>query len=150
MWEDKLQIIKLKREKRNRYLNEGCSLNELKIFQEEVKSKFKYDLPKEFADFLGVVNGLDYNGLVLYGIDDNIVDKKDNQKVTGYIDTNEIWYENDELKKYMFFGDSNISWYCYDINKNIYVELDKPSGELEQEFSSFSDMVEKALDNSLE
>ena len=91
MWEDKLHIIKLKREKRNRYLNEGCSLNELKIFQEEVKSNFQYDLPKEYADFLGVVNGLDYNGLVIYGIDNNMVDKKNNQKVAGYIDTNEIW-----------------------------------------------------------
>lgn len=99
--------------------------------------------------FLSVINGLDYNGLVLYGIDENLVDKKNNQRVMGYIDTNEIWYENDEQKVYMFFGDSNMSWYCYNIKKDIYVELDKPSGELEQEFSGFADMIENALENSL-
>lgn len=149
MWQEKLKIIKLRRKKRNRYLNEGCSLKEIDIFLQEVKKKFKYNLPQEYIDFLCVVNGLDYNGLVLYGIDEGIVEKVNNQKVTGYIDTNEIWYENDELKEYMFFGDSNMSWYCYNIKKNIYVELDKPSGEIEQEFSRFTDMIENALENSL-
>lgn len=149
MLQEKLEIIKLRRKKRNRYLNEGCSLKELKIFEQEVKKKFKYDLPKEYIDFLSIINGLEYNGLVLYGIDESIVSKRNNQKVTGYIETNEIWYENNEQKEYMFFGDSNISWYCYDIKKNSYVELDKPSGELEQEFSDFDDMIESALDNSL-
>lgn len=149
MWKEKLEIIKLRREKRNRHLNEGCSLKELEFFQQEVKNKFKYDLPKGYIDFLSVINGLEYNGLVLYGIDENIVDKINNQRVTGYIDTNEIWYENDEQKEYMFFGDSNMSWYCYNIRENIYVELDKPSGELEQEFSDFTDMLENALESSL-
>lgn len=49
----------------------------------------------------------------------------------------------------MFFGDSNMSWYCYNIRENTYVELDKPSGELEQEFSDFTDMLENALESSL-
>lgn len=149
MWKEKLEIIKVRREKRNRHINEGCSLKELELFKQEVKNKFKYDLPKAYIDFLCVVNGLEYNGLVLYGIDENLVDRINSQKVTGYIDTNEIWYENDEQKEYMFFGDSDISWYCYNIKKDTYVELDKPSGELEQEFNTFNDMLENALESSL-
>ena len=121
MWKDKLELIRIKKEKRNRYLNEGCLLKEIDIFKEEVRRKFKYDLPDEYIEFLTEINGLEHNGLVVYGIDDNIVRKKSNQSVTGYIDTNEIWYENDEQKKYMFFADGNISWYCYNIiEKNIW------------------------------
>ena len=50
----------------------------------------------------------------------------------------------------MFFGDSNMSWYCYNINDKVYVELDKPSGELEQQFSNFNDMIDNALANCLQ
>ena len=149
MWKEKLELIRERRVKRNRHLNEGCSQEEIDILQQEVNNIFQYDLPEEYVAFLSVINGLEYNGLVIYGIDENLIDKKNNQNVTGYIDTNQIWYENEEQKKYMFFGDSDMSWYCYNISKKTYVELDKPSGELEQEFDNFADMLESALGNSL-
>lgn len=149
MWVDKIEKIKIRREKRNRFLNLGCSATHLHIFQKEVTKRFKYELPKEYIEFLSKINGVEYNGLVLYGVDDSITDGNNNQTVTGYIATNEIWYENEGQKAYMFFGDGNISWYCYDISRGIYVELDKPSGELEQEFQNFYDMIDSALANSL-
>ena len=149
MWKDKLEEIKIRRERRNRFLNDGCSADELNIFKQAVAEKFNYTLPLEYIDFLSLINGLEYNGLILYGIDENIVDKTNKQKVTGYIDSNEIWYENEWQKKYIFFGDGNISWFCFDISKNNYVELDKPSGELQQEFSGFAEMIEYALESSL-
>ena len=149
MWKEKLELIRERRAKRNRHLNEGCSQEEIDILQQEVNNIFQYDLPEEYVAFLSVINGLEYNGLVIYGIDENLIDKKNNQNVTGYIDTNQIWYENEEQKKYMFFGDSDMSWYCYNISKKTYVELDKPSGELEQEFDNFAGMLESALGNSL-
>ncbi|WP_397334186.1 YrhA family protein [Paenibacillus macerans] len=86
----------------------------------------------------------------MYGVDDTITnDENTNHKVTGYIETNEIWYENEHQKAYMFFGDGNISWYCYDIKRDIYVELDKPSGSLVQEFQGFYHMIDYALSESL-
>lgn len=145
MYQEKLRLI----EKEDGYINEGCSLKELDIFSKKVKEKLKNNLPNEYIDFLSITNGIEYNGLIIYGVDKSIVDKAGKQNVTGYIESNLIWYENEHQKEYMFFGDGNISWYCYDINKNLYVELDKPSGELVQEFSSFDDMIENALEISL-
>ena len=119
MWKEKLEAIKQIREKRNRFLNAGCTVEELKIFEQKVFEKFKYKLPEEYTNFLAVVNGLEFNGMILYGIDENILDRKNAQTVTGYIDSNEIWYENEWQKEYMFFGDADISWYCLDISKNV-------------------------------
>ena len=145
MLKEKLEAI----EKENGRLNAGCTAEELKIFEQKVLEKFKYELPEEYIKFLSVVNGLEFNGLILYGIDESILDRKNAQTVTGYIDSNEIWYENEWQKEYMFFGDADISWYCLDVSKNVFVELDKPSGSLMQEFENFEDMLEYALGNCL-
>lgn len=130
-------------------LNFGSSTAQLQIFQIEVTKRFNYELPKEYIEFLNIINGVEYNGLVLFGVDDFITNVENNQNVTGYIATNEIWYENENQKAYMFFGDGNISWYCYDIEKGIYVELDKPSGEMEREFLNYYNMVDSAISNYL-
>lgn len=149
MWKDKLQEIIRRRERRNKKINNGCSNEELDIFKKEVKRKFNHDLPEGYIEFLHMINGLDDNGLVIYCIDDFIIQEKNNQKVDGYIETNEIWYENEDQKKYMFFGDGNISWYCYDTEINKYVELDKPSGELVEEFDTFEEMISCALESAI-
>lgn len=49
----------------------------------------------------------------------------------------------------MFFGESNISWYCFDLINKVYVELDNPSGTLMHTFTNFDSMLEKALSDSL-
>lgn len=149
MWKEKIELIRERRARRNRHLNAGCSQEEINILQKEVNNKFQYYLPEEYLEFLSLINGLEYNGLVIYGIDEDLIDVENNQNVTGYIDTNQIWYENEEQREYMFFADNDMSWYCYNMNKKTYMELEKPSGELEQEFDSFADMIESALENSL-
>ena len=52
-------------------------------------------------------------------------------------------------KKYIFIGESNISWYVYDIAECKYIELDNPSGRENEVFSSLEDMVEKMLNDAL-
>ncbi|MCC3356785.1 YrhA family protein [Bacillus sp. REN16] len=54
-----------------------------------------------------------------------------------FIEVNEIWRENEWENNYLFFLDSNISWYCFDIDNNVFLELDKPSGEIMEEYKSF-------------
>ena len=54
------------------------------------------------------------------------------------------------MKSYIFLGESNISWYVLDIGKNKFQELDNPSGTTVKEFSSFEEMLEKILSDSLE
>ncbi|QUW23027.1 SMI1/KNR4 family protein [Sporosarcina sp. Marseille-Q4063] len=96
-------------------------------------------LPESYIEFLKKINGLDFNGLVIYGVDG----------VHGFIETNEIWYENDWQKKYVFFGDSDTAWYCFDLKVGVYVDLDKPSGTVIQSFESFDFMLKEALEKIL-
>ncbi len=49
----------------------------------------------------------------------------------------------------IFYGDSDTAWYCYDKEKGMYVELDKPSGTFIQSFESFDSMLSDALETVL-
>lgn len=149
MWRELLLDIKKIEEKYGETLNIPATNEQIGCLEKVAKEKFKHILPKEYIVFLKMVNGLEFNGFIFYGVDSWLVDKDDNKFDYGYIDTNEIWYENEHQKQYMFFGESNISWYCFDLLNGVYVELDNPSGTLMQTYIDFNSMLEKALEDSL-
>ena len=53
-------------------------------------------------------------------------------------------------EKIYIFGDSNTSWYTYDLLTNKYYELDKPSGEIVDEFDNIDLLVDKLFGNALQ
>jgi len=106
-------------------------------------------LPKSYIELLKIINGLDFNGLVIYGVDEVLLDKEVDENIHGFIETNELWYENYWQKQYIFFGDSDTAWYCYDLKESVYVEFDKPSGTLIQSFESFDSMLSDAFETIL-
>ena len=149
MLEKLLLDIRKVEEKYGDTLNNPASNEQIEILKKTVKEKFKNYLPKQYIDFLKIVNGLEFNGFIFYGVDSSLFEVEDNQTVYGYVDTNEIWYENEHQKQYMFFGESNISWYCLDLLNDVYVELDNPSGTLMHTYTDFNSMLERALEDSL-
>ncbi|WP_342512467.1 YrhA family protein [Sporosarcina sp. FSL K6-1522] len=96
----------------------------------------------EYENLLKKVNGLEFNGLVIYNAQ---FDDGNN----SFIAANEIWRDNEWDSNYLFFGDSSISWYCLDTDNYVFLELDKPSGDIVGEYNSFEEMINEALQNVL-
>lgn len=96
----------------------------------------------EYESLLKKINGLEFNGLVIYNANP---DDENN----GFIEANEIWRGNDWENNYLFFGDSSISWYCLDVDNYVFLELDKPSGDIIEEFISFEEMIIDAIKSVL-
>ncbi len=149
MWKNKLQEIIQEKNIYGEKVNIGATEEEIEIFFREAKAELNVDLPNDYAKILERVNGLEFNGFILYGIDQNLLSKQPNQSINGLIEYNKIWYENEWQKKYIFIGESNISWYVYDFAECKYVELDNPSGRQNEVFSSLDYMVEKILSDAL-
>lgn len=105
--------------------------------------------PQEFIDVLRYANGFEWNGFILYGVDQASFPVAPTHNVYGLIEQNEIWYEVESQKVYIFLGESNISWYVYEKATGRYIELDNPSGREMTVFSSCAEMIEKLLDDSL-
>lgn len=98
MWKDKLEEIKQEKETYEELMNDGVTESHIKEFKSNVKKRYEYDVPVEFLRFLKIVNGLELNGFIIYGIDDFILGCNTNQEIMGLISSNEIWYENEAQK----------------------------------------------------
>ncbi|MDQ4711884.1 YrhA family protein [Bacillus subtilis] len=151
MWVNLLEEIRKTEAKYGDELNSSVTDQEIRNFEEAVLGKFPVnEIPSGYKKFLQTVNGLDFNGLVIYGLDQELLREENDEEVYGFIETNEQWHENDEQKKYLFFGDSDTAWYCLDVIENEYLELDKPSGTLMNKFNDFNSMLADALKVSLD
>ncbi|WP_307894442.1 YrhA family protein [Bacillus swezeyi] len=150
MWKAHIEEIRKIERKYGDDLNKPVSIDVIKELEQSVQEKFDGTvLPEEYKQFLKTVNGLDFNGLVIYGVDSSIREDEVDEEIHGFIETNEIWHENDWQKKYLFFGDSDVSLYCLDTTEGKYLELDKPSGTIMSEYENFNSMLEEALSTSL-
>ncbi|MRX74013.1 SMI1/KNR4 family protein [Bacillus lacus] len=151
MWKNLLVDIKKELSKYGLALREPATSQEIQTLQQKLFLHYNsLDLPTEYKQFLMRVNGLDFNGLVIYGVDKNLLETKAEEEIHGFIETNELWHENEWQKQFVFFGDSDIALYCYDLNQKVYMELDKPSGTIINTFSDFESMLEDALKIRLE
>ena len=149
-WKDLLIEVDKIEDKYGSLLRKPASDTEIIKMNQTIQEKLgKIELPESYIGFLKKINGLDFNGLVIYGVDEALLDMEVDEEVHGFIETNEICYENDGQKQYVFYGDSDTAWYCFDLKMNVYVELDKPSGTLIQSFDSFDSMLKDALETVL-
>jgi|GEM_PF-4433444 len=57
--------------------------------------------PQDSLHFIKKVNCFDYDGLSFYSIDE--------KEATSFYESNEIYWENENLKHYVFFGEDSIS-----------------------------------------
>lgn len=150
MWKEKLQQIAQEMKLYDEEINDGATMEEIQLFLEKSKTELKVDVPDEYLKILEVVNGIEFNGFILYGIDEELLDEQQNQSIYGMIEYNKIWYENEWQKQYVFLGESDISWFVYDLIKAQYCELDNPSGEEVEVFDDVESLVEKILCDALE
>ena len=131
-------------------MNIGATEQKIHLFIKTVKDELNIDLPNEYIEVLRIINGMEFNGFILYGIDQRLLDEQQNEKIYGLIEYNKLWYENEWNKQYIFLGESDISWYAYDLTAHKFCELDNPSGTEMEKFNNLDHMVEKLLIDALE
>lgn len=145
MWEENLKKVIDEKKMYDEEVNSGASKEEIARLIEEVNKKLNVEIPKEYLDIISKINGIEFNGFILYGVDEYLLEHQTNQSIYGLVDSNQIWYENEEQKKYLFLGESNISWYVYEYKNKCFIELDNPSGRESNKFNSFYEMFNNIL-----
>lgn len=151
MWREELDAIILEKKDYNEIVNRGATENEIEKMKENGSSELSITFPIDFLEILKVINGLEFNGTILYGVDENLLDNKNQieQKIYGGVEYNKIWYEVETNKHFIFLGESNVSWYVYEISSQNYCEIDNPSGELINSYERFEDLFERMLQDAL-
>lgn len=150
MWTDKLKKVQeLGKEYSFTCVNSGAPEEIISRWTAQVQNTLGIRPPQEFIDVLRHANGFEWNGFIFYGVDRASFPTTPAYSLYGLIEQNEIWYEVKSQRAYLFLGESNISWYVYEIAIGRYMELDNPSGREMMVFGSCAEMLEKLLDDCL-
>ena len=149
MWRDKIREIEQEKIIYGEKINCGATADEIRLFLKEIKKEFKLGFPMDYIRVLQTVNGIEFNGFILYGIDQHLLEEPPNQSVNGLIESNRVWHENEWQNTYVFLGESSISWYVYDVSDGEYYELDSPSGRKIEKFQNLDNLIEKLLSDAL-
>jgi hypothetical protein len=144
-WKECLLKIEAIEKKYDEQMQPPASQGEIDDLIKAARINFKATLPDGYLNFLRVRNGLDFDGLVIYGTKTQLAVGYDDRSIEGFVEANEIWYENEEQKRFLFFGDSDISWYCLDRTTGKYEVQDKPSGTVMEVYDDFDSMLEAEL-----
>lgn len=104
-------------------------------------------LPEDYRAVLAVVNGLEWDGHILYG---HVADRPSSQDFAYHdlLDMNAVWHEVDSTD-FLYLGKSDMSWWGYDRQSQSYQELDKPSGDLLTTFLSCDNFLSAFLASAL-
>ncbi|GFH43438.1 SMI1/KNR4 family protein [Lactococcus hodotermopsidis] len=116
-------------------IQSGISSDNFEKFSLRIRQELEKILPPELKYFFEKTNGVGFGGVLLYECNEG-------NRRTDLVENNLDWYTNDELRKYLILGDGNISWYVYLPDEKKYQILDKPSGELMEEFEDVNDFLE--------
>ncbi|MBC1487230.1 SMI1/KNR4 family protein [Listeria seeligeri] len=114
------------------------SKREYEKILEWLKENFGFDEFNDYYNFLSQVNGLSFNGLYLYGF-------QPEHPNIDLINSNIIWREHNWTKKFLFLGDDEISFYVWNSEEESFQILDKPGGDVMEEYENLTEMFEEAL-----
>ncbi len=134
-------------------LNQKATSEGIARLKSEAKKRFGARLCSQYLALLERVNGVEWNGFVLYGVDSAFLGDSTGQNHNGLIEKNELWDEvlgeAGAQKAYIIYGDSSISLFACELKSGRFVELDKPSGDEVEAFETFNAMFEKFLTDAL-
>jgi hypothetical protein len=103
------------------------------------------DIPDGYAHFLRITNGLEFNGVCIYATRRTVVDVGTYQyTLGGFVDETLVWRSMNE-DDFLVFGESSLDIYIYNPAKSRYEVQDRGAGDVVAVYSSFDELMEKAL-----
>jgi hypothetical protein len=127
-----------------------ATATDLEQLRDRAKRELDAELPDAYCELLQVTNGLDSNGLVIYGSRTAPVVgyEKKNLSVEGLVEANLGWRDHPSHKRFVFFAESGSSLYGYDTDKRNYKILDRQSGTEMEDLPSFDELISRALEEN--
>lgn len=114
-----------------------------------VRTAFGAILPEAFIRFLRRANGLDYNGLVLYGAGQTIADPGAGGFWQGLVEVNALWRENEVRSAYLALGETDMDLLTVALDGTAPVLRDKVGDDVVEEFATLDAAIAQCLQRRL-
>jgi hypothetical protein len=110
----------------------AATLQAIAATREEVRARLKAVLPPAYEEFLARVDGLDHNGLVVYGC-------------ARFLEANLAWQKDEYTRRLLVFAESAQHLYVFDQDERRYQMLDRHRLGVLRSFAAFQALLRTAL-----
>ena len=141
-----LAEIKKTEQKYGGDLQPPCTDKQLEDLTREVSEKLNIKLPRPYAEFLELHNGLNSNGLFIYATEKVLISGTKDEYIYGFVEMNLNYRDVDYFNDLLVFGDGNSDIYVYQISTNQYQRRDRmPAENVIATYNTFEEMLTDAF-----
>jgi hypothetical protein len=125
-----------------------CSPEAAERLRFEARVELSCDLSGEYIDFLRITNGVEWNGLHIYASETSPLagyEDRNDMYIQGFVDANLDWRAYEPHRDYLYFANSGISLYAYNLVESRYEIQDQSSMDVAEVLPSFDHLIASAL-----
>ena len=111
----------------------------------ELKAAFGATLPDDYAALLRRSDGVDFDGLVLYGSWQSEATPGRAGFWQGLVAANKLWREGPGHERYLLLGETDIDLFTVDLDGSNPVLRDKVSSDVNETFPSVAAAIQRLL-----
>jgi hypothetical protein len=129
-------------------LQPACSAHDIIGLTKRSKHKLGHDIPAGYAHFLGITNGLLWNGLSIYASETTPLNGLPDVSVMGFVEANSDYRkvrEDDPMHDYLIFAEDSTAFFTYHIPDDDYKVILIVGMTVIESFKSFNELLRDAI-----
>lgn len=130
-------------------LEPPCTETKLARLRDRSRAELAIDIPVAYENFLRIMDGLDFNGVMVYASEQTQSNDASRANIFGFVETNLLHRDVEALNNYLVFGQSDMDIYAMNIKANEYQVLDKVSLDVIASVGTFEELLAKAFESRL-
>ncbi len=95
------------------------------------------------------MNGLEYNGCMIYGIDEEFLEESPNNEIYGLLEYNDMRSQGDKEKR-LYIAESETYLFIYNLEDKAYYKLGNFLYKKLKKYGSYEEMIKDFLDICLQ
>ncbi len=150
MYTDLIKRIAGERKRYGLAMQSPATEMEIQSLLRESTRKLNYNIDSEYETFLRSVNGLTWNGFLVYATTKMPIVGRTDTFIDGFVDTNLAFREVDIARELVVFAEGGDDQFVFNIRLQKFAEIDRVSLDVYEEFESCSSLLHHVLRRSLE
>lgn len=146
MYDELLQDVAAFRRESGRDLQPPATDTALADLRRRARSELRYAIPPEYEAFLRKTDGLDSNGISIYGSSRTLIVGTTNRFVSGLVEANLLWRKGGAYEDQVIFANDSLTNYVWHLDDEAWELRTTPSDDLREKVASFEELVFRALD----
>jgi len=149
VFNDYLKTIAARMKSYGEHMQPSCSDVDLISLKLRAKQKLGSEIPNGYEQFLKETNGLDWNGLVIYGSERRPIVGYSDRILEGFVEANLDFRDFDPFSDFLIFADDGVALFTYHIKHDKYEIILRVGLSLLESFDTFDKLLSKALSGRL-